>query len=66
MTDVSRVHPDDFDAVRLLINDIQLLESRCHWLGMIQTAHAMNAAKNEAGWEFERHLVAARKRKDQP
>lgn len=48
-----RVDPKDWDAVRILIGDIQALESRAHRLKMIETAHSLNAAKNKAGWEFE-------------
>lgn len=49
----TRVHPKDFDAVRAFINDIQSLESRAHRLKMVEAAHALNEAKNKAGWEFE-------------
>lgn len=49
----TRVHPKDFDAVRLLINDIQALEDRAHRLKMIDTGHTLNKAKNTAGWELE-------------
>jgi hypothetical protein len=48
-----------FDAVRLLINDIQELESRAHHLKMLRTAHALNAAKNAAGWELAEQTEAA-------
>lgn len=49
----ARVYPKDFDAVRILINDLQTLENRAHRLMMIDTAHVLNKAKNTAGWELE-------------
>jgi hypothetical protein len=49
---MSRVHSKDFEAVRVLINDIQALESRAHRLRMTLTGHALNDAKNRAGWEL--------------
>lgn len=54
---MSRVDPDDFDAVRTLINDIQALENRAHRLMMIETGHALNAAKNKAGWELSEQMT---------
>lgn len=50
---MTRVHPKDFNACKALINEIQVLESRAHRLKMIETGHALNAAKNKAGWELE-------------
>lgn len=44
--------PKDRDAARLLLNDVQALESRAHRLGMTITGHALNNAKNAAGWEM--------------
>jgi hypothetical protein len=55
---MSRVHPNDFDAVRMLINDIQDLESRAHRLMMIETGHFLNAAKNKAGWELSEQMAS--------
>jgi hypothetical protein len=46
------IHPDDRKAVEGLIGDLQLLEGRAHRLGMHVTAHALNRAKNAAGWEL--------------
>jgi hypothetical protein len=55
---MSRVHPKDFDAVRVLINDIQDLESRAHRLMMTGAAQSLNNAKNAAGWELAEQIEA--------
>lgn len=57
----TRVHPSDFPAVKNFILDIQALESRAHRLGMVETAHALNAAKNKAGWELAGQIETASK-----
>jgi hypothetical protein len=56
---MSVIHPDDFAAAQMLINDIQALESRAHRLKMLRAAHALNAAKNAAGWELAEQAEAA-------
>ena len=60
---MGRVNPDDFNACKLLINDIQALESRAYRLNMIETAHALNKAKNTAGWELESQIRTGEKTK---
>lgn len=54
---MSRVHPDDLEAVRMLINDIQALENRAHRLRMTLAGHALNEAKNKAGWELAEQMA---------
>lgn len=39
-------------ARKILLQDIQELETRAHDHGMTITAHALNNAKNAAGWEL--------------
>lgn len=56
-----RVHPLDFNAVDLLILDIQSLESRAHRLKMTKAAQALNTAKNAAGWELAEQTEVAMK-----
>lgn len=48
----TRVHPLDFPAAQNFILEIQASQTRAHRLGMIETAHALNAAMNKAGWEL--------------
>lgn len=45
----------------MLIDDIQALESRAHRLGMTVTGHALNNAKNAAGWELAGEPILAGK-----
>lgn len=56
---LSRVSPLDFPAARALINDIQFLEDRAHRLKMTKAAHALNSAKNAAGWELAEQTESA-------
>lgn len=46
------IHPKDYEACRMLINDIEALEHRAHRLGMLKTAHVLNSTKNKCGWEL--------------
>ena len=46
------INPKDMEACRLLVGDIQALESRAHRLGVHVSAHALNRAKNALGWEM--------------
>lgn len=46
------IHPADRKACDALVIDINALESRAHRLGMTVTGHALNNAKNAAGWEL--------------
>lgn len=55
------VHKDDLEACRLLINDIQALESRAHRLKVYVAAHALNRAKNALGWEMAGNIEQAGK-----
>lgn len=55
------IHPDDFDACRTLINDIQALETRAHRLKAHTTGHALNSAKNTIGWELARAVEREQK-----
>lgn len=56
---MGRVHPKNFEACKVLINDIQALENRAHRLMMIDTGHVLNKAKNTAGWELEGQISDA-------
>jgi len=47
------------DSPRQVIDDIQALESRAHALGMTLTGHALNRAKNVAGWTMAGNDKAA-------
>lgn len=60
-TGKNRVHACDFDACRMLILDIQALESRSHRLKMTGAAQALNQAKNAAGWELAEQIGRAQK-----
>lgn len=53
-----QVDPRDFHAIHLLIGDIQALENRAHRLKMLKAAHALNEAKNKAGWELAEQIGA--------
>lgn len=55
------VNSKDLEACRLLVNDIQALESRCHRLGVHITGHALNRAKNALGWEMAGNAEQAAK-----
>lgn len=55
------MNPKDLEVCRLLLGDIQALESRCHRLGVHVTAHAMNRAKNALGWEMAGDIEQAGK-----
>lgn len=46
---------------RILLEDIQLLETRAHHLGLTVTGHALNNAKNAAGWEMAGNIELAGK-----
>lgn len=46
------INSGDRNACHILLSDIQALESRAHRLGMTVTGHALNNAKNAAGWEL--------------
>lgn len=46
------INARDRNACTMLLGDIQTLESRAHRLGMTITGHALNNAKNAAGWEL--------------
>jgi hypothetical protein len=39
------------DEVRRTALELTLLETRLHTAGLIRTAHAINKAKQELGWE---------------
>jgi hypothetical protein len=56
---MSRVHPLDFPAVQNFILDIQAMQGRAHRLGMVATAHALNKAMNDAGWELAEQVEAS-------
>lgn len=64
MTNRARVHHADVAAVHVLIGELQSLESRAHRLKMTETAQALNAAKNKAGWELAEQLT--RMNQDKP
>lgn len=42
----------DHNDARELIAEIQALEDKAHRRGFTETAHALNEAKNKAGWEY--------------
>lgn len=44
-----------------IINDLQALEMRAHQAGLTVTGHAINNAKNTAGWEMAGNVVMAGK-----
>lgn len=48
-------------AMDQLISEIQEMESRAHDLGMHVTGHALNRAKNAAGWEVAGEVDQAAK-----
>lgn len=53
------IDPKDMDACRILVNDIQALESRAHRLGLQVAGHTLNRAKNAVGWEMAGDVVQA-------
>lgn len=44
-----------------IINELQALETRAHAAGLTVTGHAINNAKNAAGWERAGDIVMAGK-----
>lgn len=46
-------------ARRQLLSELQEMEQRAHDLGMTITGHALNNAKNAAGWEMAGNSNAA-------
>lgn len=44
-----------------IINALQALEMRAHSAALTVTGHAINNAKNAAGWELAGHVVMAGK-----
>ena len=56
------IHPADYDACRMLILDLQALQSRAHRIGMVLTAHALNEAMNKAGWELAEDMEANKRK----
>lgn len=42
-----------------IINELQSLESRAHKAGLHVTGHAINNAKNAAGWELAGNVEVA-------
>lgn len=55
------LHPSDTDAARLLVLDIQAMQSRAHRLGLPITARALNNAMNASGWEQAGDFLQAAK-----
>lgn len=47
------------DGPLLILQDIQALEARCHQLGLMIGARALNNAKNAIGWEAAGNTDAA-------
>jgi len=46
-------------AQRILLQDLLEMEMRAHDIGMTITAHALNNAKNAAGWELAGDSIQA-------
>lgn len=61
MTKTKVINELDRNACTMLLGDIQALESRAHRLGMTITGHALNNAKNAAGWELAGETALAGK-----
>jgi len=58
MTKISQLVPLT-DTPQLVILDIVRLERRCHALGLIVGARALNQAQNAIGWEMAGDDLAA-------
>lgn len=54
----SEDNPGDWHG---FVREIEDLEHKAHCYGYTQTAHALNAAKNKAGWEHAEKLGKLKK-----
>lgn len=53
-------HPNHNTTHLAFVLAIERLEHEAHAMGFLRTAHALNEAKNKAGWEIAERLGAGK------